>query len=262
MDFVTIALMLVGVGLLCSVLALGRTVWWTDAAWIGWALIGSILLIAGAIAIENRRANPLLNIRFLSQWAILRIAAIAICIRIVTAEQTFASVGLLSTLGYGIEQLQPLYVIVTLASVAGIIAAIVTFRPQFPGRAMQVACLIIAIAAVHGFQGIEPHPSGQCLPEPGNGRLRGVALHRPGHGDRHHARAASGHAELHHLAGHIPRHAEPWRTCRIGAVRNPSDGPREISLEHSGPAGGARQSDRRRAPGGQRATGQRRDHRS
>ena len=148
MDFVAIALLLPGVGLLCSVLALGRTDWWTDAAWIGWALIGSILLIGGAIAIEHGRANPLLNTRFLGQWAILRIAAIAICIRVVTAEQTFASVGLLSTVGYGIEQLQTLYIVVTLASVAGLAAAIVTFRPRFPGRAMQVACLLIAIAAV------------------------------------------------------------------------------------------------------------------
>jgi len=148
MDFVAIALLLPGVGLLCSVLALGRTVWWTDAAWIGWALIGSILLIGAAIAIEHRRTNPLLNTRFLGQWPILRIATIAICIRIVTAEQTFASVGLLSSLGYGIEQLQALYIVVTLASIAGLAAAIVTFRPQFPGRAMQVACLLIAIAAV------------------------------------------------------------------------------------------------------------------
>lgn len=148
MDFVAIALLLPGVGLLCSVLALGRIVWWTDAAWIGWALIGSILLIGGAIAIEHGRANPLLNTRFLGQWAILRIAAIAICIRIVLSEQTFASVGLLSSLGYGIEQLQTLYIVVTLASIAGLAAAIVTFRAQFPGRAMQVACLLIAIAAV------------------------------------------------------------------------------------------------------------------
>ena len=148
MDFVAIALLLPGVGLLCSVLALGRTVWWTDAAWIGWALIGSILLIGTAIVIEHGRANPLLNTRFLGQWPILRIATIAICIRIITAEQTFASVGLLSTLGYGIEQLQTLYIIVTLASVAGLVVAIVTFRPQFPGRAMQVACLLIAIAAI------------------------------------------------------------------------------------------------------------------
>jgi hypothetical protein len=148
MDFVAVALLLPGVGLLCSVLALGRTVWWTDAAWIGWALIGSILLIGSAIAIENRRANPLLNTRFLGQWPILRIAAIAICIRIITAEQTFASVGLLSTLGYGTEQLRTLYIVVTLASVAGLAAAIVTFRPQFPGRPMQIACLFIAIAAV------------------------------------------------------------------------------------------------------------------
>ena len=146
-DFLTIALLFPGVGLLCSVLALGRIDWWLEAPWIGWALIGAIVLIVAAIAIEHRRSNPLLNTRFLGQHAILRIAAVAICVRVVLSEQTFGSVGLLSTLGYGIEQLKTLYIVVTIASVAGLIAAIVTFRPKSPARGIQVACLLIAIAA-------------------------------------------------------------------------------------------------------------------
>jgi len=147
-DFVTIGLLFPGVGLLCAVLALGRTVWWTSEAWIGWALIGSIVLITAGIYVEHKRANPLLMTRFIGQKAILRIAAVAICIRIVLAEQAFGTVGLLGSLGLGIDQLRTLFIVVTLASAAGLVAAIVTFRPESPARPLQVTCLLIAVAAL------------------------------------------------------------------------------------------------------------------
>ena len=147
-DFVTIALMVPGVGLLCSVLALGRTDWWLERASLGWALIGSLILIAIAITIEHRRARPLLMTRFIGQWPILRIAAVAFCVRIVLAEQTYASVGLLSALGYGTEQFRTLYIIVTLASIAGLLAAIFGTRAESPARPIQIACLLIVVAAI------------------------------------------------------------------------------------------------------------------
>jgi MFS family permease len=146
-DFLTVALLFPGVALLCSVLALGRTDWWFSAPWLGWALIGSIILIAAGITVEHKRANPLLMTRFLGQWPVLRIAAVAFLIRVVIAEQSFASVGLLSTLGYGTEQFRTLFIIVTLASIAGMVFSLAMFRPQTPARNIQLACLLIAIAA-------------------------------------------------------------------------------------------------------------------
>jgi MFS family permease len=147
-DFVTIGLLFPGVGLFCAVLALGRTDWWFEAPWLGWALIGSIILIAIGGAVEHSRANPLLMTRFLRQKPILRIVAVALCIRIITAEQSYASVGLLTTLGMGTDQLRSLFIVVTLASIAGLIAAIFLVRPQSPARPLQAACLLIAIAAL------------------------------------------------------------------------------------------------------------------
>jgi MFS family permease len=147
-DFLTIALMVPGVGLLCSVLALGRTEWWLESAWIGWALIGAIVLITAAIMIEHRRARPLLMTRFIGQWPILRLAAVAFCIRIALAEQTYGSVGLLSALGYGTEQFRTLFVIVTLASIAGLFVGVFVTRPATPARPLQIACLLIAVAAL------------------------------------------------------------------------------------------------------------------
>jgi len=146
-DLITIALMVPGVGLLCSALALGRTLWWVENTQIGLALIGAIILIAATAVIEHRRSNPLLMTRFLGQKTILRIAAAAFCIRIIVAEQSYGSVGLLAALGFGTDQFWTLYVVVTLASAAGLITALITFRPQTPIRGLQAACLIIAIAA-------------------------------------------------------------------------------------------------------------------
>ena len=146
-DFLTIALMIPGIGLLCTVLALGRIDWWTDASWIGWALIASIVLLAATLLHEHWRTNPLLATRFIQRKVILRIITVAFCLRLIIGEQTFGSTGLLTTLGFGMEQLQTLYIVVTLASLAGLVTAIVTFRPQTPARPIQAACLLVAIAA-------------------------------------------------------------------------------------------------------------------
>ena len=146
-DFITVGLLFPGIGLLCAALALGRTLWWTSQPWIGWALIGAIVLITAGIAIEHRREHPLLTTRWLSQWVIIRIALVAIFVRILLSEQTFGSIGLLSALGMGVDQFQTLYIVVTLASIAGLVTAIATFRPQSPARGIQAACLLIALGA-------------------------------------------------------------------------------------------------------------------
>jgi MFS family permease len=146
-DFITVGLLFPGVALLCAALGLGRILWWTDTPWIGWALIGSIVLIVAGIVIEHRRANPLLQTRWLGQWVIIRIAIIALCIRILLAEQNVGSIGLLSTLGMGVDQFQTLYIIITIAALAGLLTAILAFQPQYPARLIQIACLLIAVGA-------------------------------------------------------------------------------------------------------------------
>lgn len=146
-DFLTMALMFPGVGLLCAFIGLGRTWWWLDEPRLGWALAGSVTLISAALLVEHRRANPLLTTRWLGQRAILRIAFIAISVRILLSEQSYGAIGLMATLGMGVDQFQKLYIIVTLASIAGIAAAILTFKPEAPGRGIQIACLLIALGA-------------------------------------------------------------------------------------------------------------------
>ena len=146
-DALSIALLFPGVALLCAVFGLGRIVWWTDARWIGWALVGAILLLSAGILVERRRANPLLQTGFLSTGAILRLAFAAVSVRILVSEQTFGSIGLLGSVGLGPDQFQTLYVVILLASIAGIAVSVLTFNPDQLGRPIRLACAVIAIGA-------------------------------------------------------------------------------------------------------------------
>src|SRR6185503_19660245 len=133
--------------LLCAVRAEGRIVWWTERPWVGLALIGAILFIGAALMVEHFRARPLIQTRWLGRPELLRILFAAISVRILLSEQTFGSIGLLSAVGMGVDQFARLNQIIVLASVSGIVAALVTFKPAHVARPIRIACALIAIGA-------------------------------------------------------------------------------------------------------------------
>lgn len=146
-DALSIALLFPGVALVCAVLGLGPLVWWTDARWIGWALVGAILLLTAGILVERRRTNPLLQTSFLTSEAIVRLAFVAVSVRILLSEQTFGSIGLLGSVGLGPDQFQMLYVFILLASIAGTAVSVLAFNPDQLGRPILLACALIAFGA-------------------------------------------------------------------------------------------------------------------
>jgi hypothetical protein len=121
LDFLTFSLFAPGMALLCAVLAQGRIQWW-PTPWLGWALIGAILLIGAAVIVEHNRANPLLNTRWLSSAAIIRFAVIAASMRILLGEQNYGASGLLSALGMG-QDLNPMDLLRPVVFSCGLIAA-------------------------------------------------------------------------------------------------------------------------------------------
>lgn len=146
-DFLTIGLAVPAMLLFCGVLGLGRLYWWSDAPFLGWMLLGCIPLFAGAFMIESQRARPLLWLDWLTTGDMLRIAGVATLLRIVLAEQTYGSVGLLTSGGLTNDQLHMLFVIVALAIVAGTIAACLTYSKERLGMQVAVAALVIALGA-------------------------------------------------------------------------------------------------------------------
>ena len=147
LDFVTFALFAGSMGLFAAVLGLGRIVWWTQAAWIGWALIIAIPMLALALLIESGRANPLLSTRWLASADIIRFTVVTVMARIVLSEQTVGAVGLLNALGQNNDQMQTLFAIVAAASVAGVVLSAVTLDVERPTHPIMLAVGLVAIAA-------------------------------------------------------------------------------------------------------------------
>jgi MFS family permease len=148
LDFITFGLFAIGVGLLAAVLGEGRIVWWTEAPWIGWALVFAIPLLGLAVLIEHHRETPLLNTRWLGSADILRFVVVTTMARIVLSEQTFAAVGLLNSLGQTNDQLQTLFGIIFLASVAGVVASAITLDPARLAYRVMLAIGLVAVAAM------------------------------------------------------------------------------------------------------------------
>lgn len=147
LDFVTFALFAPGMALLCAVLGLGRIVWWTEAAWIGWALVGSILLLSAALIVEYNRATPLINLKWMAGPDIIRLALIIVGIRIVLSEQTSVAVGLLTQMGLGSDQMHGLFLLILVATAAGSLISALTMNPAKLYKPIAIALGLIAIGA-------------------------------------------------------------------------------------------------------------------
>jgi len=146
LDFLTFALFAPGLALLTALLVQGRIVWWSTP-WLGYALAASILLIGAAMLIEHNRANPMLNTRWMRTRGVIRFALVAATVRILLSEQNFGSAGLLATVGMGQDQLVTFYMVVTAATLAGLVASIATLDPQDLLRPIVISVALIAVAA-------------------------------------------------------------------------------------------------------------------
>lgn len=130
LDLLTFALIAPAAGLVCAVLAQGRTQWWPDQPWMCWALIAAFLLILLAGFIEHHRETPLIQTRWLGTAATIRFAIGALGIRFLLSEQTYAATGLMRTLGMGPDQLRPLYAVILVGTASGAVVAALLFGPK------------------------------------------------------------------------------------------------------------------------------------
>jgi hypothetical protein len=147
LDALTIALALGAMLLGCAGLAFGRFYWWTDAPWLGWMFAAALLLLGLVFLVEDRRARPLLQVRWFGTAEILLIAGIALVVRIALTEQTYAAVGLLALGGLTDDQLHGLFSVVLLAMIGGIALAAWLARPDRLLPMMLAAALVIAWGA-------------------------------------------------------------------------------------------------------------------
>ncbi|MGV7211441.1 MFS transporter [Oxalobacteraceae bacterium A2-2] len=146
LDFVTFGLFAPGVALLSAVLALGRTVWWLESRWLGYALAASIVLILAALLIEHNRQRPLINTRWLSNGNMARLALSVLLIRVVQSEAN-GTVGFLQALGLNNDQMQTLWWVVMAGTIAGLVASALTITPARIQPSLIFSLAVMALGA-------------------------------------------------------------------------------------------------------------------
>ncbi|RCX08266.1 MFS transporter [Extensimonas vulgaris] len=148
LDFVTFILFAPGMALLCGSISLGRTVWWFEAQWMGWALAAAIVLLTAAMLIEHLRNNPLINLRWWGSSNMVRLAMIVIMVRFVLSEQsTTGAVGLMQSLGLTPEQMHPMFFGMLLGTLAGILTSVLTIDREHLMEPIIVALALIMVGA-------------------------------------------------------------------------------------------------------------------
>ncbi len=160
LDFLSFLLFAPALALVAAVLGQGRIQWWTEQPWIAFALIGALMLLLTGFFIEHHRSTPLIQTRWLATSEIIRFALGALSVRFLLAEQTYAAGGLLKTLGMGPDQMQTLYVIILLGTVAGALSAALAFSPKTMIPIILTSITLIMAGAVldHGISSqTRPH---------------------------------------------------------------------------------------------------------
>jgi len=147
LDFVTVALLLPAMLLLCGVLNRGRLGWWTDTPWLGIATAVAIPMLTAVIVIECLRARPLLQLRWFGTLEFFGFALVALLVRLSLSEQSFGAVGLLAVANLDNDQFRPLFAWVALAMLLGIATAVVTLSKRALPWQVLAAALVIALGA-------------------------------------------------------------------------------------------------------------------
>ena len=151
-DVVSYLFIAVAFGGLTVVFVQGASYWWTEAPWLGELLAASIAALTVAVVIELNREAPLVDIRWLTSPAILHFTAALLVFRVILSEQTSGAPGLFQQLGLGPSQMQGLFGVIIVATLAGGAVCAAVMKPGREGAIHLVALMLIAGGAWHDSQ--------------------------------------------------------------------------------------------------------------
>lgn len=132
MDVVNYVFIAVGLGSIAVVATVGPFYWWFEAPWIGGLLAIGVASLTVAVVIELNRANPLIDIRWITSREILHFAGTLLLFRLLLSEQASGATGFFQVLGLKNEQMTTLYLVMISSAIAAGLVCTLIVRP---GRA-------------------------------------------------------------------------------------------------------------------------------
>jgi hypothetical protein len=104
-------------------------------------------LLAAALMVEHGRQTPLINLRWMANADIIRLALSILLVRIVLSEQTSGAVGFLQQMGLGPDQLHGLFLAILLGTVAGTLVSAFTLNVTRLYLPIAISLALIAVGA-------------------------------------------------------------------------------------------------------------------
>ncbi len=147
LDAVSFSLYAVGFVMFGSAMGLGSYLWWTNVSWIGWALAASIPCFALFAWIETNRKRPLIDVKWLSAGAFLRLAAFAVLCRFLQSEQTVGVMTMLRDFGLTNDDIRPLTGAILVGSMLGLGMAALTVSPTRLPYMVLASLMLVAVAS-------------------------------------------------------------------------------------------------------------------
>lgn len=146
LDALSFVLFAGGVALLCGFLVQGRIVWWSTT-WLGWLLAGGVALVGTALCIESSRSRPMLDWHWMTLPQIIVFGIMGAMARFLTSEQTVGASGLMSTLGVSGDSMSLFWLIMSGASLLGIVASVLLLDIDDIRRPVMIALVCFAAGA-------------------------------------------------------------------------------------------------------------------
>ncbi len=147
LDALSFSLYAVGFVMFGSAMGLGSYLWWTNVSWIGWFFAACIPCFALFAWIEFSRKRPLIDVRWLSAGAFIRLAVFAVLCRFLQSEQTIGVMTMLRDFGLTNDDIRPLTVAILLGSTLGLGMAALTVTPTRLPYIVLASLVLVAVAS-------------------------------------------------------------------------------------------------------------------
>ncbi|KAA6205612.1 MAG: MFS transporter [Candidatus Tokpelaia sp.] len=147
LDFISLPLYGLGVGLAAAMMPVGKFYWWTSAHWMGFVFAIAIFCLTCSILIELNRSKPIFDFRWLFSPGMLHVILIMLVFRLLVSDQVSMINMYYSFLGLQNEQLFTLYFFIALGTLAGGAVCCLCLKPNGGDFLYILGCVAIAIGS-------------------------------------------------------------------------------------------------------------------